>query len=275
MSKKENMYVASCISGCLETFLTSPLDRIKTEKQIETLEKSKKNIKTQTSFLNTIETIYTKNNGIRGFYVGIMPRLIGIIPMRLTYWTTMTTTSDYVYNNKKQIEKEYSKYIPQNGLNIIMNIIPGIMTGMAQSIIDNPIEVAKIKLMSNGKSEIKISNMYQGFGYLMTRNIIFAIPVAYSIKNYGNENPFIAGAVGGLIGSIISHPFDVIKTERQRYIEKDNNTKITIRSMIKKNPIGLFSGLTMRCSLSFLNMGIGSIAFNYFYNRLNEYINYD
>jgi solute carrier family 25 2-oxodicarboxylate transporter 21 len=270
MSKTDCMHIASSFSGIIEVAVSHPLDRIKTEMQIMTLNNSKSNV------LTGIKHIY-QNNGIRGFYSGIFPRFVGIVPMRLMYWSSMTIASDYINHNKEHFEFHTNKYVSYNTSNFLINLIPGLVTGLAQSIIDNPIEVAKIKIMS-GSSDIKISNLYQGFGYLLTRNILFAIPVAYSIKTYGKENPFLAGAFGGLIGSIISHPFDVIKTERQRHKNvkddvKINNKKITLSQMIIKNPFGLFSGLTMRCSLSFINMGVGFVVFNHLYKGLYKFVN--
>jgi hypothetical protein len=295
MSKTDCMHIASSLSGIIEVAVTHPLDRIKTQMQIMTLNNTKSNAQHHnTNILSGIKLIY-QNDKIKGFYSGIVPRFIGIVPMRLMYWSSMTISSDYVSSshNKKQFELWDNKYISTNTSNFIINLIPGLVTGLAQSIIDNPIEVVKIKIMS-GNSNIAISNLYQGFGYLLVRNILFAIPVAYSIKTYGKENPFFAGAVGGLIGSIVSHPFDVIKTERQRLpttttttttaittaitttttinLEKTSK-KITLRHMILKNPSGLFSGLAMRCSLSFINMGIGFVVFNHIYKGLYKFVN--
>lgn len=269
MSKTECMHIASGISGIMEVLVSHPLDRIKTELQIMTLNNTNKNINSPNpNIISGIKTIY-KNSGLKGFYYGILPRLTGIIPMRLMYWSTMTLTTDYVDINYNKINKISNNYVSNNISTFMINLIPGLITGIIQSIIDNPIEVAKIKLMT-GTNEIKISNLYQGFGYLVFRNIIFAIPVAYSVKNYGKEKPFLAGAIGGIIGSILSHPLDVIKTERQRdkTDRLDKSKKITLFNMALNNPKSLMTGLIMRITLSFVNMGIGFMVFNYLYNGL-------
>jgi hypothetical protein len=153
-----------------------------------------------------------------------------------------------------------------------LNITPGIITGVSQSIIDNPIEVIKLKLMTGNSKNIQISTLYQGFNFLILRNIFFAIPVAYSVKNYGKENSFLAGAVGGIIGSVISHPFDVLKTERQR--EKTlHNKKITLYNILISNPKSLLSGILIRSTISFINMGIGFMIFNSLYRNLYNIMN--
>lgn len=277
MLKTDCMHIASSFSGIFEVLVSHPLDRVKTEMQIIALNNSKSNIiNSKTNIMQGINNIY-QTKKIKGFYSGILPRLVGIVPMRLIYWSSMTISSDYIYNNNQYLETNLNKYISSPLSNLTINLIPGLITGLAQSIIDNPIEVVKIKLMSGG-SDIKINSLYQGFGYLLGRNILFAIPVAYSVKTYGKENPFLAGAVGGLIGSFISHPLDVIKTERQRYKadnkpdnkpnNKPNNTKkITLRNIAINNPLSLFTGLTMRCGLSFINMGVGFLVFNHLYSK--------
>jgi hypothetical protein len=279
MSKTDCMHIASSFSGIFEVLISHPLDRVKTEMQIMTLNNSKSNSKSNTSHAKTsiisgINNIY-QTKKLKGFYSGILPRLAGIIPMRLMYWSSMTVSSDYVTHNKSHLEINLNKYMPNSISNLTINLIPGLITGFVQSIIDNPIEVAKIKLMS-GSSDIKINNLYQGFGYLLGRNILFAIPVAYSVKTYGKENPFLAGAIGGLLGSIISHPLDVIKTERQRY-KSDNKPsnlkKITLGKLALENPSYLMTGLSMRCSLSFINMGVGFVVFNYLYRSLYWFTN--
>ena len=279
MSKTDCMHIASSFSGILEVCISHPLDRVKTEMQIMTFNNSKSNISCfklspKPSIILGINNIY-KTKKLNGFYLGILPRLVGIVPMRLMYWSSMTISSDYVIHNKSHLENNLNKYMPNSISKLTINLIPGFITGFLQSIIDNPIEVAKIKLMS-GSSDIKINNLYQGFGYLLGRNILFAIPVAYSVKTYGKENGFLAGAIGGLVGSIISHPLDVIKTERQRHKANNKPThvkKITLVKLALENPSSLMTGLIMRCSLSFINMGVGFVIFDHLYRGLYSFIN--
>jgi solute carrier family 25 2-oxodicarboxylate transporter 21 len=268
MTQNDYLYIAGALSGVFEVLATHPLDTVKTKLQDSALNNLNKHNKN--NLFECIKNIYNVNK-FRGFYSGIMPRLYGIIPMRLVYWSSMTSSTDYIKKNDVDLRRNLNLYFNHNVSSFIINIMPGLITGCVQSLIDNPIEVLKIKLMTNANYNVNIvqqlSQMYQGFGYLLARNIFFVIPVAYSVKTYQKDNPFLAGAIGGIVGSIISQPFDVLKTERQR--SKTNYTqKITLTSLIMNNPKSLFSGLFMRSSLNFINMGIGFSIFNYIYNDL-------
>ena len=75
----------------------------------------------------------------------------------------------------------------------------------------------------------------------MIRNVIFAIPVSYFTKVYGHDYSFFAGAFGGFIGSIISHPFDIIKTEMQRCGGSNMSMINIFKDIYKFNPLKLWS----------------------------------
>ncbi len=174
--------------------------------------------------------------------------------MRLVYWGSLQTTTDIVKGQHKSIEY----------------IVPGIIAGSLQSIVDGPIESMKVKIMTGAKS-VKLNQMYDGFSPLLKRNVIFAIPVGISTKYYGTKYPILAGALGGFIGSIISQPYDVIKTEMQRH-KKEINTKTELeifREIYKSNPKQLLSGVTMRTTMGCINMGIGFFMLDHIYELLN------
>lgn len=238
--------ISGSLSGLIEVSVTHPLDRIKTKMQENTLKHE--NI----SFKSTIKNIYLYDN----FYKGFLPRIIGIIPMRLVYWGTLSTMNKLVqYNN-----------------DIIKYIVPGLVAGTIQSLIDNPIEVIKIKLMTSNVTSSHTTSghkfftyqSYKGFGACLMRNIIFAIPVGITTRSHDYfNNPFLSGAIGGTVGSILSHPFDVLKTEKQRCGNQYDKYIDVVKDIYKYNPAKFWSGISMRTSLSCINMGIGFFAFDY------------
>lgn len=273
------MPLSAGISGIIETSLTHPIDSIKTKIQEISLDK---NFKHKCSSLEAIKIIYSQNK-LSGFYSGITPKIIGIIPMRMIYWSTMAKMNKITKN-----QSGFFKYI-----------VPGFVAGFVQTFVDTPIETIKIKLMtSNNDKNIysqlfkfeNIKKIYSGFCPNVIRNCIFAIVVASSVKVYGQNddkhnkyNKFFVGAMGGFVGSFLSQPFDVIKTELQRCKNNDNtlqtiqNIKTTNKSMfkifmtiLKTNPCHLWSGGTMRCTLAFFNMGIGFYSFQIINTKLEN-----
>ncbi|HIB76030.1 MAG TPA: hypothetical protein EYO58_00125 [Flavobacteriales bacterium] len=65
-----------------------------------------------------------------------------------------------------------------------------------------------------------------------------------------------------MCGTIISHPFDVVKTTIQR-----SNTPVNISmtecfaGYLKSNPLALWTGIFPRCIQVMMSMGIGSVVF--------------
>lgn len=268
-------FIAGGLSGLVEVCFTHPLDYFKTKIQ-ELSISDKKNANLKYVIKNT--------KGLNGFYIGILPRLIGIAPMRLIYWGTLETTNTYC---KKMNLHGYQK-----------SLTVGIVCGLAQTTIDNPIEIIKTQIMTGGKinmckkscstidaklcklkthhvkpCEVETSFIsallsFRGFYATLARNIVFASCVNYSLnyqKNNNHFHNFIMCALGGFIGSVISQPFDTIKTELQRNHHGDNITnrerliKLYISSI--KNPSLLWSGGFMRALLGFVNMGVGGLVF--------------
>ena len=240
-----NICMISGLSGIIEVCASHPLDTIKTKIQDNELKNIKMNI------YQTIKNIY-KTNGLSGFYTGITSRLIGIIPMRTIYWTSM----------------DYSNKIIENKNDYIKYIFPALFIGTCQTIIDNPIEVIKIKLMTSDDKKINYNNLFKGFTPTLTRNIVFCFFVNNSIR-INNENKFMAAGIGGLVGSIISHPFDIIKTEMQRCNgnKENKNFILLLKNYILNNPKLLFKGVCVRSLLSMVNMSIGFTFFNCLYTN--------
>lgn len=241
-----NKYIAGGLSGILEILVTHPIDYIKTIKQ--KYSQNNKNF----NLYNFI-----KNN--KNLYKGIKPRIIGIIPMRVTFWGVQDSTNTYLKNTN------YNK--------ITKGLMIGLNGGFCQALIDNPIEIIKIQQMNNQQISLLnvIKNNY-GFFPTLYRNIGFSIctgTILLQNKTNNNCHNFILSASAGLIGSIITHPFDYIKTELQREKKQINTFKI-LKYYLKSNPYYLFTGLSNRCLLNVFSMGIGYLAYDNFYNILTD-----
>lgn len=206
----ENIYYSSA-AAITELVLTHPLDYYKLLKQ--------NNVK------NAIK--YVKSNP----YKGVSTRLIGILPMRISFWSSL-------------------EYMKENKINSFL--IPFI-TSSVQTIFDIPIEQLKTNLMNKKKYNYIPNNFWKGIFFHYQRNIIFTYGFYFGSNFF--ENPFIGGLTGGLIGSIISHPFDSMKTFYQSGF---TNPKITNKF--------LFRGIIPRTSISIISMSVGYGSFIFFKN---------
>ena len=245
-------YYAGAISGIIEVVLTHPLDFIKTKRQ--------EYIQNNLNMNNFYKKVYGGN--ISNLYSGIFSRLIGIIPMRLSFWGVQGTVKDSLERNK--INTKYNF------------LLIGTIGGAAQSLIDNQIEIVKINQMTNKKISIKEMLKFKGLAPTLYRNIGFANCVAFSCFNMHHKNDiekFSYSACAGLIGSVITQPLDYVKTIKHRaeptYLNgrdiKNLNTFQILKMINKDSPTKLFTGVIPRSTLSFLTMGIGFVA----YDKLN------
>jgi len=205
--------------------------------------------------LDVYKTLYQQNNtyrfsnflktGMRFKYKGYTSRLIGIIPMRTTFWLSQ----DYAETN-----------FNCRGAKKYLSI--GLFSSLCQTIIDTPVENIKIRKISNIKP--LYNKLYTGFSPNFFRNYIFVTNV-YLFNKKGDEygiNKFVTGSLGGMVGAIVSHPIDYIKTNRQAF------NFISYLDLIK-DPFhfkNCMNGCVVRASMSFISMGIGSLSYYYMKN---------
>jgi hypothetical protein len=214
MSK--DILIPSIISSFVEVIVTQPIDVAKTYKQ------------SKIKF----------NYNFRTLYAGFIPRASGNIPSR----TSFLFSQDFLRAKLDSINKFNKILIPT-------------LSGITQTLIDTPIENLKMKQIF----KLEKINYYKGFIPHLTRNIIFLIPV-FNFKEYGklhHENALhqsLYGAIGGIIGSYVSHPLDTIKTLVQ------TNKKNQIKDLKIKN---YFRGAHLRASMAFINMSISLTVFEY------------
>lgn len=212
MSKE--ILIPSIISSFVEVIITQPIDVAKTYRQ------------TNTKISFNIKTLYS----------GFIPRASGNIPSRSIF----LFSQDFLKSELDPI-KNFNKIL-----------IPG-LSGFAQTLVDTPIENLKMKKIF----KLQKINYYRGFVPHLSRNIIFLIPV-FNFKEYGKfyhdnvVHQALYGAIGGIIGSYLSHPLDTIKTLIQ------TNNKQKIKELKIKD---YFRGSHLRASMAFINMSISLYIF--------------
>ena len=226
-----NILYPALLSSIVETSITHPIDVIKIHKQ-------------------TCKPIVYQ---FKNLYSGFIPRAIGNIPSR----TIFLFSQDYLQilcNKNYQVNKNIQSFV-----------IP-LCVGFSQTLVDTPVEVLKMNkimkiknnLKTNLKINLKINLLYKGFMPHFGRNFIFVLSV-YNFKQLSINNKFIEnqyfttaiyGAIGGVIGSYLSHPLDTIKTCIQT---NKNYNNFTIKDY--------FKGCNLRASMSLCNMFISLYIF--------------
>ena len=243
-----NKYIAGGLSGIVEVLCTHPFDYLKTKKQEFA----------QRSINNNFYKLILKEP-ILNIYNGILPRILGVSPMRFIFWGVIDTTTVYLKDYKLN--------------NFTKVIIIGSTSGFFQTLIDNPIELIKIQQISKQKINYK-KILFKNYGYLSTliRNSIFNSNIIFFCLKKEEDNNlynFFISACGGVSGTFFTQPFDYIKTYQQRNKSKESILKL-LSYNIKKNPKKLYTGFLHRSLLNFFAMGIGFVGYNNFYKLLKD-----
>ncbi len=183
------MFIDGLIAGSIGAFMVYPIDVIKTNVQNKIYKNG----------FDCFKNIW-KFEGIKGFYKGCIPQLIGVTPEK--------AIKLYTYNLVAKDENEF-KY----------HLLGGLCAGTAQVFITCPYEYIKINLQMNNKININLKNAFIGSSACFLRDIPFSaiyFPLYNYLKN-NNFNIFLSGSLAGIPASFLCTPADVIKTRMQTY----------------------------------------------------------
>lgn len=241
-----DIYYAGGLAGISEVLMTHPIDYVKTKCQEQ----------------YAIKDIMKNTHPLK-FYDGIVPRLVGVIPMRFIFWGTQTQIISILDSYKINTNFNFS--------------LIGTGTAVCQTILDGPIEYAKISSMSRKKILLKDLLKYQGFMPTLYRNVIFTNALTYMCysKDKPSNHAFLNAIIGGSLGSILSQPLDYVKTIKQSPFYSSTpisqkSVMAIIITVLKERPYDLFKGYQFRLLLSGTTMGIGFFSYNYILSFLKS-----
>lgn len=224
--QQNNSFLIGLVAGSIGAFAVYPIDVVKTRMQNQ--------ISTNKLYINGFDCWRQlwKQGGIKSFYRGCIPQMIGVAPekaIKLFAYSTITA------NNPNEL-----KY----------HVIGGLLAGTCQVMITSPYEMIKINLQMNNKlNYTELSNfkkIYKGASACFVRDIPFSgiyFPLYWFLKEKENVNPFVAGTLAGAPSAFICTPADVIKT-RMQTLQRQNIDHISLRktaiSIYKNEGIATF-----------------------------------
>jgi len=211
----ETRIKSSVVSGLIEVCCTHPLDFAKTILQNEKGQRKQ-------AFQEFLKQPYK----------GVSSRIIGIVPMRILFWNSIT-------------------YFKEKGYHPVM---AGIYTAFIQTSVDFPIEQIKTQKMlknnHNIMSAFRQPGLPYGFGANLSRNMGFAVVLNCIID--GHDGSYYHGALGGFLGAVLTQPLDSLKTWYQAGNSTYPNWQVQ----------NYFRGWHLRAGISLISMNIGWFVFS-------------
>lgn len=228
-----NEFLAGSVAGCAQVASSHPLDTLKVKLQLYK----------HPSTLDCIKTIL-KQDGIRGFYTGLLPPLMGASLINAVLF------SSYAFG-KSLISLEPKLSLPETAY-------AGGIAGVLQSFVASPIELLKIRLQASGGvgrttltnefqkiyNKSGVIGMYRGLYMTILREIPgyagfytgFEAVKRYQMSTNRQDQPLsllqlmLAGSCGGMSYWLACYPLDVIKSK----IQSQPNVSPTLIANVKE-----------------------------------------
>ncbi|KAI8069363.1 mitochondrial carrier domain-containing protein [Gongronella butleri] len=217
-------FIAGAIAGVSEILLFYPLDVVKTRAQISS--------GASVSILQSIKSIVAKE-GPATLYRGIAAPIFVEAPKRATKFAA-----------NEQYTALFKKMFGLEKVTQSLAIATGVSAGITEAVLIVPFELVKIR-MQDPKNATKYTStmgavktiikqegalaLYNGLEATMWRHALWnggyfgtifkvkdMLPAPTS-KNEQLRNNFIAGTIGGTVGTMLNNPLDVVKSRIQGY----------------------------------------------------------
>lgn len=233
--------------GCTNTLVGHPLDTIKTVMQTMTSK----------SILGTARHIFV-NNGISGFYRGCIPPMWGSVVYRSCQFSVFEAMYTLLGDNKSMITS-YGYF----GLEPRV-VIAGLTASTARSIIEAPIEYAKVQGQTG--QVWRFSDLYRGAhlqwlrtGPMMTFYFISVDTLRRKTNLMSTTwGQFLISGGSAAVGFILVWPFETLKNRTQAGVDSKGSSMWD--NMKRTGITGLYRGIVPGVASVFLRNGAAMLV---------------
>nr|XP_057940173.1 probable mitochondrial glutathione transporter SLC25A40 [Doryrhamphus excisus] len=169
-----------------------------------------------------------RNEGIRSLWSGLPPTLVMAVPATVIYFTSY----DQLCTKLRVKMGDHAQFAP---------MVSGAVARVGAASVISPLELMRTKLQSQKQSYRQLAacvraaveadgwlSLWRGLGPTLLRDVPFSAMYWYNYERgkkwlcerYNTREPtftmtFVSGAASGSFASIVTLPFDVVKTRRQ------------------------------------------------------------
>ncbi|PWZ01752.1 mitochondrial carrier [Testicularia cyperi] len=274
------------IAGSVGATIVYPIDLVKTRMQNQRSAVVGEPLMYKNS-IDCVKKVF-RNEGLRGFYSGLGPQLLGVAPEK----AIKLTVNDLVRGHAKD---------PITGaITLPWELIAGGTAGGCQVIFTNPLEIVKIRLQVAGEiakaeggdrvargavhivRQLGLVGLYRGASACLLRDIPFSaiyFPAYAHLKKdtfhegrdgkkLGFGEMLASAAIAGMPAAFLTTPADVIKTRLQVEARKGQATYKGIadcatKIMAEEGPKAFFKGSLARVLRSSPQFGATLVAYEY------------
>ncbi|KAF8323685.1 mitochondrial carrier [Clavulina sp. PMI_390] len=276
------------IAGSFGATMVYPIDLVKTRMQNQ-----RSGVVGQVLYKNSWDCAQKvfRNEGLRGFYRGLGPQLVGVAPEKAIKLTVNDLVRGYASD-------------PETGrISLGWELLAGGTAGGCQVVFTNPLEIVKIRLQMQGEAakaegaaprgaihiirQLGLLGLYKGATACLLRDIPFSaiyFPSYWHFKKdlfgegyNGKKLSFLetlgAAAMAGMPAAYLSTPADVIKTRLQTEARKGETRYTGVlhagRTILKEEGFrAMFKGGVARVLRSSPQFGFTLVAYEYLHQFL-------
>ncbi|KAJ7855943.1 mitochondrial NAD transporter [Mycena olivaceomarginata] len=238
VTRNETVNEAGAGGGLIASVATCPLDVVKTKLQAQRQVRGHYGYEGILGKLHTIKSI-AKHDGLRGFYRGLGPTILGYLPTWAIYFSRRRWGGRRKLYPAAQV-KGYQPVMREHPWSL--HILSAMTAGAASTICTNPLWVIKTRFMTQSRSEVRYkhtldaaltiyrsegaSAFYRGLvpSLLGISHVAVQFPLYEQLKLWAqarthgplsNQSILLCSAAAKMTASVVTYPHEVVRTRLQ------------------------------------------------------------